>query len=173
MKLNIHIGTITKLLLILAMVVGLSACDQIGQLLLPGISDTETPTPIGERDHVWVVDQNGVEVPIPGTWALVSRTNLKSTYVIGESFTLPPETPHQILLSEGTYIDGEGIHWTRVNITVDDGTQFLLLERVDTSVTPHQLHLVVRTDENGLALLEYGEYPFDLPWHDVQVWELQ
>ena len=24
-----------------------------------------------------------------------------------------------------------------------------------------------------LALLEYGEYPFDLPWHDVQVWELQ
>ena len=173
MKLNMHIGTITKLLFVLVMVVGFSACDQIGQLLLPGISDTEPPTPIEERDHVWVVDQNGVEVPIPGTWVLVSRTNLKSTYVIGESFTLPPETPHQILLSEGTYIDGEGIAWTRVNITVDDGTQFLLLERVDTSVTPHQLHLVVRTDENGLALLEYGEYPFDLPWHDMQVWELQ
>ena len=170
------IGTITRLLLVLTItvsVVGFSACDQIGQLLLPGTPETETPTPIEERDHVWVVDQNGVEVPIPGTWVLVSRTNLKSTYVIGESFTLPPETPHQILLSEGTYIDGEGISWTRVNITVDDGTQFLLLERVDTSVTPHQLHLVVMTDENGLALLEYGEYPFDLPWHDVQVWELQ
>ena len=168
-----RIGIITRLLLVLVMVVGLSACDQIQQLLLPGIPETEAPTPIGERDHVWVVDQNGVEVPIPGTWILVSRTNLKSTYVIGESFTLPPETPHQILLSEGTYIDGEGISWTRVNITVDDGTQFLLLERVDTSVSPHQLHLVVRTDESGLALLEYGEYPFDLPWHDVQVWELQ
>ncbi len=173
MKFNIHIGTITKLLFVLAMVVGLPACDQIGQLLLPGSPETETSTPLEERDHVWVVDQNGVEVPIPGTWVLVSRTNLKSTYVIGESFTLPPETPHQILLSEGTYIDGGDISWTRVNITVDDGTQFLLLERVDTSVTPHQLHLVVRTDENGLALLEYGEYPFDLPWHDVQVWELQ
>lgn len=168
--------TITKFLLVLTVIVlvaGLSACDQIGQLLLPGSPETDTPTPPEERDHVWVVDQNGVEVPIPGTWVLVSRTNLKSTYVIGESFTLPPETAHQILLSEGTYIDGEGIPWTRVNITVDDGTQFLLLERVDTSVSPHQLHLVVRTAENGLALLEYGEYPFDLPWHDVQVWELQ
>ena len=168
-----RIGTITKLLLVLAIVAGFSACDQIQQLLLPGIPETETPTPIEERDHVWVVDQNGVEVPIPGTWVLVSRTNLKSTYVIGESFTLPPETPHQILLSEGTYMDGEGLLWTKVNITVDDGTQFLLLERVDTSVTPHQLHLVVKTDDSGLALLEYGEYPFDLPGHDVQVWELR
>ena len=26
---------------------------------------------------------------------------------------------------------------------------------------------------NRLALLEYGEYPFELPWPDVQVWELQ
>ena len=168
-----HIGTITRFLLVLVMVAGLSACDQIQQLLLPGTPETETPIPIEERDHVWVVDQNGVEVPIPGTWVLVSRTNINSTYVIGESFTLPPETPHQILVSEGTYMDGEGILWTKVNITVDDGTQFLLLERVDTNVTPHQLHLVVRTDESGLALLEYGEYPFDLPWHDVQVWELQ
>ena len=171
-----HIRTITKLLLVLtitALVVGLSACDQIQQLLLPGIPEAQTPAPIEERDHVWVVDQNGVEVPIPGTWVLVEHTNPNSTYVIGESFTLPPETPHQILLSEGTDTDGEGLLWTRVNITVDDGTQFLLLERVDTSVTPNQLHLVVRTDESGLALLEYGEYPFDLPWHDVQVWELQ
>ena len=70
-------------------------------------------------------------------------------------------------------MDGEGILWTKVNITVDDGTQFVLLERVDTSVSPHQLHIVFRTDESGLVLLEYGEYPFDLPWHDVQVWELQ
>ncbi|RKU07516.1 hypothetical protein C6502_17215 [Candidatus Poribacteria bacterium] len=168
-----HIGTITRLLLVLVMVAGLSACDQLQQLLLSEAPETETPTPTEERDHVWVVNQNGVEVPIPGTWVLVEHTNPNSTYVIGESFTLPPETPHQILLSEGTYVDGEGILWTRVNITVDDGTQFLLLERVDTSVTPNQLHLVVRTDESGLALLEYGEYPFDLPWHDVQVWELQ
>ncbi len=168
-----HIGTITKLLVVLAMVVGLSACDQLQQLLLPQVPETEPPTPIEERDHVWVVNQNGVEVPIPGTWVLVEHTNPNSTYVIGESFTLPPETPHQILLSEGTYMGGEGILWTKVNITVDDGTQFLLLERVNTSVSPHQLHLVVKTDDTGLALLEYGEYPFDLPGHDVQVWELK
>lgn len=173
MEFKIHIGTITRLLLVLVMVAGLSACDQLQQLLLSKAPETETPTPTEERDHVWVVDQNGIEVPIPGTWVLVEHTNPNSTYVIGESFTLPPETPHQILLSEGTYTDGEGILWTKVNITVEDGTQFLLLERVDTSVTPNQLHLVVRTDESGLALLEYGEYPFDLPWHDVQVWELQ
>ena len=168
-----YIGTITKLLLILVMVVGLSACDQIQQLLLPGMPEIETPTPMEERDHVWVVDQNGVEAPIPGTWVLVAHTNPNSTYVIGESFTLPPETPHTVLLSEGTYIDGEGLLWTKVNVTVDDGTQFLLLERVNTSVSPHQLHLVVKTDDTGLALLEYGEYPFDLPGYDVQVWELQ
>ena len=168
-----HIGTITKLLVVLAMVVGLSACDQLQQLLLPEVPETETPTPIDERDHVWVVNQNGVEVPIPGTWVLVEHTNSNSTYVIGENFTLPPETPHKVLLSEGTYMDGEGLPWTKVNITVDDGTQFLLLERVNTSVSPHQLHLIVKTDDTGLALLEYGEYPFDLPGHDVQIWELK
>lgn len=168
-----HIGTIIKLLVVLALVTGLSACDQIQQLLQPGVPETDTPTPVEKRDHVWVVDQHGVEVPIPGTWVLVGHTNPNSTYVVGESFTLPPETPHQILLSEGTYMDGEGRLWTKVNITVDDGAQFLLLERVDTSVSPNQLHLVVKTDDNGLALLEYGEYPFNLPGHDVQVWELQ
>ena len=168
-----HIGPITRLLVVLVMVAGLSACDQFQQLLQPGVPETEAPTPVEERDHVWVVDQHGVEVPIPGTWVLVEHTNPNSTYVVGESFTLPPETPHQILLSEGTYMDGDGRLWTKVNITVDDGAQFLLLERVDTSVSPNQLHLVVKTDDSGLAMLEYGAYPFDLPGHDVQVWELQ
>ena len=85
-----RIGTITRLLFILVMVVGFAACDQLQQLLLSGPPETETPTPIEERDHVWVVDQNGVEVPIPGTWVLVEHTNPNSTYVIGESFTLTP-----------------------------------------------------------------------------------
>lgn len=168
-----YIGTITKLLFVLATVVGLSACDQIQQLLLPGIPETEMPTPIEERDHVWVVDQNGVEVPIPGTWVLVAHTNPNSASAIGASFTLPPDPPHKALLSEGTYIDGGGILWTKVNITTNNGTQRLFLERVDTSVSPHQLHLVSRIDNNGRALPEYGEYPFDLPGHNVQVRELQ
>ena len=168
-----HIKIIKRLTFVLAitvLVAGLSACDRVQQILM---SDTEPSTPSEERDHVWVVDQNGDEVPIPGTWVLVQRTNLKSTYVIGESFTLPPDPPHKILLSAGTYTDGEGRLWTRVNITTDDGFQFLLLERVDTSVSPNRLHVVVKTDEDGLALLEYGEYPFELPGHDVQVWELR
>ena len=46
------IGTITKFLLVLVMVAGLSACDQIQQLLLPGIPETETPSPLEGRDHV-------------------------------------------------------------------------------------------------------------------------
>ena len=167
-----HIKTITRLTFVLAitvLVAGLSSCDQIQQILM---SDTEAPTPSEERDHVWVVDQNGDVVPIPGTWELVERTNPNSTYTIGETFTLPPDPPHKILLSEGTYTDGEGVLWTKVNVTIEDGLQFLLLERVDTSVSPHRLHVVVKTDEDGLALLEYGEYPFELPGHDVQAWEL-
>ena len=168
MKIKI-ITRLTYILAITVLIAGFSACDSIQQILT---SDTEAPTSLEERDHVWVVNQNGDEVPIPGTWVLVERMNLKSTYTIGESFTLPPDPSHKVLLSEGTYMDGEGNLWTKVNITTANDFQFLLLERVDTSVSPNQLHVVIKTDEDGFALLEYGEYPFELPWHDVQVWEL-
>jgi len=99
-----------------------------------------------ERDHVWAVDQNGVEVPVPGTWVLVSHTNLNSTSTIGESFTLPPDPPHKVLISDGTYTDSEGILWTRVRITTHKGDQWQFLERVDTSVSPHRLYVVVTVD---------------------------
>ncbi len=168
-----HIKTITKLTFILAiafLVIGFLGCERIPQVL---DSQTETPSPMKERDHVWVVDQNGVEVSVPGTWVLVSHTHLNSTSTIGESFILPANPPHSVQISDGTYTDGEGILWTKVKITTADGDKWQFIERVDTSTSPHRLYIVVTVDDEGLPTLEYGEYPFDLPNHNVQIWEKQ
>ena len=175
---NIKNKRTTKFRFILAIVtliisVGLSSCDRAQQVVKPGILQTDTSLPMQERDHIWVVDQNGVEVPVPGTWMLVSHTHLNSTSTIGESFTLPPDPPHSALISDRTYTDGEGILWTKVRITSHEDTQWQFLERVDTSVLPHRLYVVVTVDDNGLPTLAYGEYPFDLPRHNVQIWEKQ
>ena len=35
------------------------------------------------------------------------------------------------------------------------------------------IKVVVTVDDNGLPTLAYGEYPFDLPGHNVQIWEKQ
>lgn len=165
--------TITKLTFILAitvLVIGFSGCERIPQVL---DSQTETPTPIEERDHVWPVDQNGVEVPVPGTWVLVSHTHHNSTSTIGESFILPADPQPILQTSDGTYTDSEGILWTKIRLITAEGDKWQFLERVDTSVSPHQLHAIVTVDENGIPILEYGEYPFDLPRHNVQIWEKQ
>ena len=159
------------ILAITTLIVGLFSCDQIHQVIKPETPQTVTPMSMEARDHVWVVDQNGVEVPVPGTWVLVSHTHLHSTSTIGESFTLPPDPPHSVLLSDGTYTDGEGILWTKVKIISNEGDQWQFLERVDTNVSPHRLYVVVTVDDNGTPTLEYGEYPFDLPRHNVQIWE--
>ena len=152
---------------------GLFSCSQIQRILDAEYSDPDIPISIEERDHVWVVDQNGVEVPVPGTWVLISHTHLNSTSTIGESFTLPPDPPHSVLISDGAYTDGEDILWTKVKITSHEGDTWQFLERVDTSASPHQLFVVVTVDDNGLPVLEYGKYPFDLPRHNVQIWEKQ
>ena len=170
---NRHTIKFAFILIITVFVIGLSSCDRVQQVLDPGISQTEVPMPIEERDHVWVVDQNGVDVPVPGTWVLVSHTHLNSTSTIGESFTLPPDPPHSVLISDGIYTDGEGILWTKVRITSNEGDQWQFLERVDTSVSPHRIYVIVTVDDDGLPTLEYGEYPFNLPRHNVQIWEKQ
>ena len=161
------------ILTITALVIGLSSCDRVRHIIAPGTSEPDAPIPIEQRDHIWVVDQNGVEVPVRGTWKLAAQTNPNSPFTIGESFTLPPEIPHKVLLSEGIYTDGEGIRWTKGNITTADGSQLTFLERVDTSVSPHQLHIVWKLADDGSPSLAYGEYPFDVPGHDVQIWEKQ
>ena len=170
---NRHITKLALILIITAFVTGLSSCDGAQKIIEPGILQADTSTPSAERDHVWAVDQNGVEVPVPGTWVLVSHTHLNSTSTISESFILPPDPPHSVLISDGTYTDGEGILWTKVRITSNEGDQWQFLERVDTSVSPHRLYVVVTVDDNGLPTLAYGEYPFDLPRHNVQIWEKQ
>lgn len=152
----------------IVVVIGFSGCERVSQVL-----DSQAIIPVEERDHLWPIDQNGVEVPVPGTWMLVSQTHPNSTYTIGGSFTLPPDNPHRIQISEGIYTDAEGFLWTKAKITTSNGDQLQFLERVDTSVTPHQLHTVFTVDNDGIPLLEYGEYPFDLPKYNVQIWEKQ
>ena len=151
-------------------VVGLLGCERVNQVL---DLHTETVTPIAERDHVWPVDQNGMEVPVPGTWVLVSHTHENSTSTIGESFTLPADPQPILQVSDGTYTDGEGILWTKIRLITAEGDRWQFLERVDTSVTPHQLHAIVTVDDTGIPILEYGTYPFTLPRHNVQIWEKQ
>ena len=157
----------------MALIVGFLSCDRVHQVIAPRTPQIDPPILMTERDHVWTVDQNGIEIPVPGTWVLVSHTHLNSTSTIGESFTLPPDPPHSVLISDGTYTDGEGILWTKVKIVTHEGDRWQFLERVDTSVSPHRLYVVVTVDENGTPTLEYGEYPFDLPRHNVQIWEKQ
>ena len=157
-----------SLLIISVSIIGLSGCEWVPQVL-----DSHEAIPVEERDHVWPVDQNGVEVPIPGTWVLVSHTHLNSTSTIGESFTLPADPQPILQTSDGTYTDGAGILWTKIRLITAEEDRWQFLERVDTSVTPHQLHVVVTVDENGIPILEYGEYPFELPKYNVQIWELQ
>lgn len=170
---NRYITKFAFILTITAFIIGLSACERVHQIIELGLPETDVSVPMEERDHVWVVNQNGVEVPVPGTWVLVSHTHLNSTSTIGESFTLPPDDPHSIQISDGTYTEAEGILWTKIRVTTSSGDQWQFLERVDTSVSPHRLYVVVTVDDNGLPTLAYGEYPFDLPGHNVQIWEKQ
>ena len=166
---NRYITKLTFILAITAFVIGLSSCERVHEIIEPGMPETD----VSGRDHVWVVDQNGVEVPVPGTWVLVSHTHLNSTSTIGESFTLPPDDPHSTQISDGTYTDDVGTLWTKIRVTTASGDQWQFLERVDTSVSPHQLYVVVAVDDKGMPTLAYGEYPFDLPGHNVQIWEKQ
>ena len=170
---KIKITKFASILVIITLVTGLSSCNRAQQVVKSGTSEIDISIPMQERDHVWVVDQNDVEVPVPGTWVLVSHTHLNSTSTIGESFTLPPDDPHSIQISDGTYTDDERIPWTKIRVTTSSGDQWQFLERVDTSVSPHRLYVVVTVDENGLPTLAYREYPFDLPGHNVQIWEKQ
>ena len=168
---NRHTIKVAFILTVTVLHAGLLSCGQIQRILDAEYSHPDIP--IEERDHVWVVDQNGIEVPVPGTWVLVSQTHSNSTSAIGESFTLPPDPPHRVLISDGTYTDDEDILWTKVKITSHKGDTWQFLERVDTSVSPHRLFVVETVDDNGLPLPEYGKYPFDLPRHNVQIWEKQ
>ena len=160
-------------LVIITACVNFYACDRVQQVLAPVSSQPDALMQVEDRGHIWVVDQNGVEVPVIGTWELVEQTNPNSPFPIGDRFILPPETPHKTLLSEGTYTDDTGIDWTKANITTADDLHLVFLERVDTSTYPHQLHIVWKITDDHQLLPAYGEYPFETSEHDVQIWEKQ
>ena len=58
---NRHITKLAFILTITAFVIGLSSCNRAQQVVKPGTPEIDTLIPMEERDHVWVVDQNGVE----------------------------------------------------------------------------------------------------------------
>ena len=167
---TIRTTQLAVLISISILIFGHFGCERVQQVL---DSQTVIDVPIEERDHVWPVDQNGMEVPVPGTWVLVSHTHENSTSTIGESFTLPADPQPILQVSDGTYTDGEGFLWTKIRLITAEGDRWQFIERVDTSVTPHQLHAIVTVDENGIPILEYAEYPFALPKYNVQIWEKQ
>lgn len=161
-------------LVMFAMCANFYACDQVQRVLTPVASQLDTSMQREEtRSHIWVVDQNGIEMPVVGTWELVAQTNPNSPSTLGDRFTLPPELPHKNLLSEGTYTDDTGIPWTKVNIVTADDVHLMFLERIDTNAAPHQLHIVWKITDDHQLLPAYGEYPFEASEHDVQIWEKQ
>ena len=127
----------------------------------------------GDRDHVWVVDQNGVEVSLTGTWELFSVTHPTSTHSVGDRITFRPDPAPLAFHADGTFTDGDGILWTRVNLTITTELSFLLLERVDTSVEPDRLYVVAKTTADGTFVAEYAQGAFDPPGTDLNVWERQ
>ena len=125
-----------------------------------------------ERDHVWVVDQNGQEVSVEGTWEVVEASHPNTHRPEWNTVTLPPDaTILEEFMSEGIYTDGDDIIWTQVNVSFKDGRQVPLLERMDTSVVPNRLYMVFRTNADGSLVAEYGEHPFDAPEHNVLIFE--
>lgn len=160
-------------LVILTMCANFYACDQVQRVVAPVASQQDASMPLETRSHVWVVDQNGVEMPVLGTWELVAQTNPNSPFTVGDRFTLPPELPHKNSLSEGTYTDDTGITWTKVNVVTADDLHLMFLERVDTNASPHQLHIVWKITDDHQLLPAYGEYPFEVSEHDAQIWEKQ
>ena len=124
------------------------------------ITACTTPTP--ERDHVWVVDQNGIEVPITGDWEVVSASNPHTNFPVNMVMAIPPDPAFvEKFSSDGTYKDPSGVTWTKVNVILTDEQHALLLERVDTSVSPNALYAVSKVNDEGIFVAEYSQYPFD------------
>jgi hypothetical protein len=125
-----------------------------------------------ERDHVWVINQDGTEVSLEGSWILDSVSHPNSTHTVGNIITFPEDpSVYESFQSDGIYTDPEGIKWTKVNINFANGFQLRLLERVIDSVTPKKLYVVTKTNEDGSAISEYStDHPFDPPNHDINIW---
>ena len=141
-------------------------------ILLFAIAACAAPT--AQHDHVWVVDQTGTEVPIVGNWEVVSASNPHTNFPVDMVMAIPPDPAFvDKFSSDGTYQDPTGVLWTKVNVILTDGQHALLLERVDTSVTPNVLYAVSKVNEEGTFVTEYSQYPFDASNDNVVVYHKQ
>jgi hypothetical protein len=107
-----------------------------------------------DRDHVWVVDQNGTETPIYGCWQLVSNTHELSNAAVGDLLVFSAEPLGNDFSPQGTITGADGNLWTAVGISFADGYAFTLLERVDTAADPHRLYVLALLDEDGTYLVD-------------------
>jgi hypothetical protein len=125
------------------------------------------------RNHVWVVDQNGIEVSIEATWKVTQNNHPNSTTALGTLLKLPRTPAPVAFSSEGNITDPDGIMWTKVYVKINEDLTFWFLRRVDTSLEPNQLYSVKNVDSAGNLETSYGEYPFEAPEEDLIVYEKQ
>ncbi len=104
-----------------------------------------------DRDHVWVVDQNGIETPVYGCWEAVSNTHRMSNSTVGDLLVFSAEPLGNAFSSGGTITGADGNLWTAVAVAFPD-YEFTLLERVDTAADPHRLYMLAILDEAGTYL---------------------
>ncbi len=129
----------------------------------------------GERDHAWVVDQDGRETPIYGCWELVSVTHPQSNGEIGQIAVFNDDPLGNEFEVEGIVRAPDGMLWSQVLIGFEGGPEFSLLERVDTHTDPHRWHIVALLTEDGGYQAAYAEdsehFTGDHPQVDMMVFE--
>lgn len=131
--------------------------------------------PVHERDHAWVVDQDGRETPIYGCWELVSVTHPQSNGEIGQIAVFGDDPLENEFTVEGIIRGPDGWLWSQVLIGFEGGPEFSLLERVDTHANPHRWHIAALLTEEGDYQPAYAEDPEhftgDHPLVDMMVFE--
>ena len=119
-----------------------------------------------DRNHVWVVDQDGIARSLLGDWQIISNTHPNSVDTPGIIWMIPDPEFVVDFLDQGVYTDEDGIAWTNVWLRFSDGNQAYYLERLNSNSSPEELHVVVKTDENGNYQDDYPEWPYTPPDSD-------
>ncbi len=131
-----------RTLIALAVVFALTATSAMAQGIVS--------IPVEERDHVWVVNQNGNEVPLTGDWVVIGSSHWNSRHPAGTAMTLPPEEDAVISFSsEGTVVGPDNMLWTQFSVQITDDYAIQAMERVDTASTPNLLYYLEATEDDG------------------------
>lgn len=105
--------------------------------------------PVPDRDHVWVVDQDGRETPIYGCWELKSVTHPLSNATVGDITVFGVGGLENDFRTDGNITGADGRMWTTVGVSFPDMPAFTLLERVETDVEPHRLYILAAINPDG------------------------